>query len=68
MKYTKEELQAMIDCNDNLVRRKQGEILKLNSESDGYRKLMQVCWRKNCLASVATKSELAGNSITEFSE
>lgn len=37
---TKEELQATIDCNDNLVRQKQGEILKLNSESDGYRKLM----------------------------
>lgn len=40
MKYTKEELQAMLDCNDKLVRQKQGEILKLNRESDGYRKLM----------------------------
>lgn len=40
MKYTKEELQAMLDYNDKLVRQKKDEILELNRESDGYRKLM----------------------------
>lgn len=40
MKYSKEELQAMLDYNDKLVRQKKEEILGLNKESDGYRKLM----------------------------